>query len=173
MKQCEFTFEVMFSVCCHPKILLPWQRHVTTYPPWVVLHEGGGEVSRSLLRLSVFLHNEFLSGCVKTQIACVVCPLVEAHIRWFQKIKIKMFMFFCFLIGACYTLNVRSWGKQLNLFEKYQDLKENKTNWFPRDLTLRRNVRSTLSVLLNFLRLSLQQQQKNNRSEPKQSTRYL
>ena len=23
-------FKVTFSVCCHPKILLPWQRDVTT-----------------------------------------------------------------------------------------------------------------------------------------------
>ena len=52
---------------------------------------------------------------------------------------------------AYYTLNVRSRGKT-------------KLTGFPRDLTL--------SVLL-YSRLSLQQQQKNDRSEPKQSTRHL
>ena len=31
MKQCKVTFFSEFWVCCHPKILLPWQRDVTTY----------------------------------------------------------------------------------------------------------------------------------------------
>ena len=105
-----------------------WRNHL----PTLGCSAWGWQRGFSLLRLSVFLHNEFLSGCVKTQIACVVCLLVKAHSRWFQKIKIKMFMFVCFLIGACYTLNVWSRGKQLNLFEKHQDLRENKTFWFPK-----------------------------------------
>ena len=33
-KQCEFTFLVMFSVCCHPEIFLPLQSDVTTSPPY-------------------------------------------------------------------------------------------------------------------------------------------
>ena len=28
MKQCEYS---EFSLCCHPRILLPWQRDVTTF----------------------------------------------------------------------------------------------------------------------------------------------
>ena len=32
IKQCEFTFSVTFSVCCHPEILLPWQRDILTSP---------------------------------------------------------------------------------------------------------------------------------------------
>ena len=32
LKQCEFTFLSEFLVCCHPKILLPWQRDVMTSP---------------------------------------------------------------------------------------------------------------------------------------------
>ena len=54
-----------------------------------------------------------------------------------------------------YTLNVRSRGQQLVLFSQ--------ESWcFPRR-----------SVYCYIPRLSLQQQQKKNRSEPKQSTRYL
>ena len=30
LKQCELTFSMTFSVCCHLEILLPWQRDVTT-----------------------------------------------------------------------------------------------------------------------------------------------
>ena len=35
-KQCEFTFWMTFSVCCHPEILLPWQRNVTTSPFYTI-----------------------------------------------------------------------------------------------------------------------------------------
>ena len=30
LKQCEFTFQVTFSVFCHPEVLLPWQHDVMT-----------------------------------------------------------------------------------------------------------------------------------------------
>ena len=100
-----------------------WRKHL----PTLGCSALGWQRGFSLFWLSVFLHNEFLSGCAKTQITCVC--LLKAHIRWFQKIKIKMFMFVCFLIGACYTLNIRSRGKQLVLFEKHQDLRENITKW--------------------------------------------
>ena len=77
-----------------------------------------------------------------------------------------------------YTLNVRSRGKQLVLFSreswcfprqsrgKHQDSRESKINWFPEGPDIK-------CLLHNISRLSLQQQQENNRSEPKQSTRYL
>ena len=58
---------------------------------------------------------------------------------------------YCKLQKLHYTLNVRSRGKQLVLFS--------------RDVLMFPETKST--------RLSLQQQQKNNRSGPKQSTRYL
>jgi len=32
-------FQVTFSVCCHPKLLLPWQRDVTTSPFYKLLPE--------------------------------------------------------------------------------------------------------------------------------------
>ena len=44
---------------------------------------------------------------------------------------------------------------------KHQDSRENKTNWFPEG--------SDIKCFVIFLELSLQQQQKNNRSEPKRT----
>ena len=35
-EQCNFTFEVFYSVCCHPEILPPWQRDVTTSPLYLM-----------------------------------------------------------------------------------------------------------------------------------------
>ena len=35
LKQCEFTVEVTFLVCCHPEILLLWQRDLID---WLVVH---------------------------------------------------------------------------------------------------------------------------------------
>ena len=77
------------------------------------------------------------------------------------------------LFSEQYTLNVRSRGKQLVLFSqeswcfprrsrgKHQDSRENKTNWFPEG--------SDIKCFVIFLELSLQQQQKNNRSERKRT----
>ena len=53
-----------FSVCCHPKILLPWQHDVTTSPlsgwwhRWQI--EGGGEVASNLFTIQAS------TSCCKT-----------------------------------------------------------------------------------------------------------
>ena len=54
---------------------------------------------------------------------------------------------------------------------KHQDLRENKTNWFPEGP----NISVLLHYFLDFYFNILQQQQKNmlKRSESKQATRYL
>ena len=64
-------------------------------------------------------------------------------------------------INCKYTLNVRSQGKQLVLFSRHQDSRENKTDWFPEG--------SDIKSFVIFLELSLQRQQKNNRSERKRT----
>ena len=67
-----------------------------------------------------------------------------------------------------YSFNVRSRRKQFFFPEspfvrqgKCQDSRENKTNWFPEG--------SEIKCFVIFLELSLQQQQKNNRSERKRT----
>ena len=62
MKECEFTFQVTFLVCCHPEILLPRQRDVTTSSLLLLLvpiskqNKITGKNSHILIRVVVGLY---------------------------------------------------------------------------------------------------------------------
>ena len=85
-EQCNFTFEVFYSVCCHPDILPPWQRDVTTSPLYLmvllpcsqecVIQDTPILFSRKGLRIQWLVFKTFKPGfhwCISISISTSTC----------------------------------------------------------------------------------------------------